>query len=889
MNGIAQAGRQSMQAETRILLIEDQATDAEIEIWELKRAGMRVAYRCVDTEDAFRRALAEFRPQVILSDFSMPHFDGMWALSLARELAPEVPFIFVSGTMGEEYAVRALKNGAVDYVLKGNLARLPVAVERALQEKDERATRREAESALRDANERHRATFEHVPVGIMHADADSGRILLANPRLVALLGYSEDELAGMTADDSVHPDHRDADRADYREGMLESELTSFSSERVMLRKDASSLWVERTVSLVRDGAGKPLYFIHMIQDITKRKHQQRKIARLSRIHAVLSGINSAIVRIRDRDVLFHEACRIAVEQGEYGLAWIGLFDPQTLDVTPVAWAGIGSDDLKQVNATARADMPLGEGVTGRAIRERKPVYENDLSVEPQKGRLWVEALRHGYGSVIALPLIVENAVAAVLGLYAKGANVFTDQERKLLTELAANISFALEHIGKAQKIEYLAYNSEQTGLPNRTLFRDRLQQRIANAQGDRRKSFSVMMLDIERFRHINDSLGRPAGDDLLRQLAERLKGSIEDTDALAHLGGDYFAIATRRAEGGEGVAQLLEQILTGISEQAFPVGGEDLRISPRAGIALYPADGAEADGLLKNAEAALKEAKRMGHRYQFYAPQMNARVAEQLKLENELRRAILEEQFVLHYQPRVELAGGRVCGLEALIRWAHPERGLVPPAEFIPLLETTGMILDVGRWALKQATLDHAAWRAAGLKPPRIAVNVSVIQLRREQFVEDVRAAVSEASDIREYLDIEITESMLMEDVDGNIGKLAAVQAMGMQIAMDDFGTGYSSLSYLAKLPINSLKIDRSFVSQMVSGPVQMAIISTVISLARALNLKVVAEGVETKDQANLLRLLGCDEAQGYLFCKPLPPEEYKRLFVDSNSEQLLQ
>ena len=279
----------------------------------------------------------------------------------------------------------------------------------------------------------------------------------------------------------------------------------------------------------------------------------------------------------------------------------------------------------------------------------------------------------------------------------------------------------------------------------------------------------------------------------------------------------------------------------------------------------------------------------MRSRVELRLPLSIKRAAEQLKLENELRRAILEEQFVLHYQPRVELAGGRVCGLEALIRWAHPERGLVPPGEFIPLLETTGMILDVGRWALKRATLDHAVWRAAGLKPPRIAVNVSVIQLRREQFVEDVRAAVSEAGDIREYLDIEITESMLMEDIEGNIGKLAAVQAMGMQIAMDDFGTGYSSLSYLAKLPINSLKIDRSFVSQMVSGPVQMAIISTVISLARALNLKVVAEGVETKEQANLLRLLGCDEAQGYLFSKPLPPEECGRLFVDYNSEQLLQ
>jgi EAL domain-containing protein (putative c-di-GMP-specific phosphodiesterase class I) len=256
---------------------------------------------------------------------------------------------------------------------------------------------------------------------------------------------------------------------------------------------------------------------------------------------------------------------------------------------------------------------------------------------------------------------------------------------------------------------------------------------------------------------------------------------------------------------------------------------------------------------------------------------MNARVAERLKIENELRRAVLEEQFVLHYQPRVEFATGLIGGFEALLRWVHPERGLVPPGEFIPVLEDTGLILEVGRWALARAARDHAAWRAEGLKAPRIAVNVSAFQLRRKDFVDEVKTALAAAGQ-RDQFDIEITETMLMEDIEGNIQKLGALRAMGMQVVIDDFGTGYSSLSYLARLPVNTLKIDRSFIARMARGPDQLAIVSTVISLARALNLKVVAEGVEMDEQANLLRLLRCDEAQGYLFGKPLPPEEIRAL-----------
>jgi diguanylate cyclase (GGDEF)-like protein len=494
---------------------------------------------------------------------------------------------------------------------------------------------------------------------------------------------------------------------------------------------------------------------------------------------------------------------------------------------------------------------------------------NDIEADAGMARR-DKALARGYRSEVVLPLIVNDREYGVMCIFAEEAGFFDEQELKLLLELTSDVSFALEYIEKEEKLNYLAYYDVITGLPNRTLFNDRLTQRVSASRSEG-ASFFVLMLDIERFRQINETLGRHAGDDLLKQLAQRLRAILLPTDIVAHFDGDYFAVATRRTEEDGDVAHLLDHVLRGTSGEPFRIDGAELRFATRAGIAAYPEDGADVDSLLSNAEAALKDAKRTGQRYLFYASQMNARVAEQMKLETELRRAVLEEQFVLYYQPRVDIASGKISGLEALIRWTHPERGLVPPNDFIPLLESTGLIVEVGRWALRQAALDFRKWHDAGLKPPRIAVNVSQVQLRHKDFVDDVGTALSAAGECRDQMDIEITESMLMENIDGNIEKLRAVQAMGVQIAMDDFGTGYSSLSYLAKLPINSLKIDRSFISEMGDGPEQMAIVSTVISLGRALNLKVVAEGVETEEQKRLLRLLKCDEIQGYLFSPPLP------------------
>ena len=862
----------------RILIVEDAPEDAELCKRELNRGGMKYTAQRVDTRPAFEHALEEFSPDLILSDFSMPSgFDGLDALDLTRAKSLEIPFVFVSGTIGEDRAVEAMKRGATDYVLKDRMNRLVPVIQRAVREKDERASRRKIEGELQETRSRLDNIVSSLPDVVWSYSVRERRLLYVSPAANTIYGRPESSLYANPAAwmDLIHPDDRERVERDRRESLVRRRLES--TYRVVL-PDGRVRWIHDRGAVATDDKGEVLRIDGLARDVTDLKLQEQRIGRLSRIQAVLSGINSAIVRNRERQQLFEAACRIAVEDGGFELAWIGTVDPGTTELVPVACAGFEAESfLARVQDTARSDALLGGGLAVRAVSEKRAVYSNDLLTElVHGGGRRTEALRRGYRSVVNLPLLVDRAVVGNLSLLSKEPNFFDDEEIKLLTGLADDISFALDHIAKEEKLNYFAYYDVLTGLPNRTLLADRLEQRMSAARRDQ-KSFSTIVLDIERFRHINETLGRSAGDDLLRQVTLRLKDALEEADLLAHLGGDHFAIVTGRAEAGSDVARSLERIFASVAGQPFQVGESELRLVARAGLAVYPADGTDVDVILRNAEAALNDAKRTGNRYLFYARQMNARVAEQLQLENDLRRAVLEGQFVLHYQPRVDLASGAIGGFEALIRWIHPDRGLIAPGDFIPLLEETGLIIEVGSWVLKRAALDHAAWRAAGLNPPRIAVNVSAVQLRRKEFVEDVRAALAETEGFQ-HIDVEITESMLMDDIEGNIEKLRALQDMGVYVALDDFGTGYSSLSYLSRLPINSLKIDRSFVSRMAEGGGEMVIVTTIVSLARALNLKVVAEGVETQEQANLLRLLRCDEVQGYLFKRPVAAEIARQL-----------
>jgi diguanylate cyclase (GGDEF)-like protein len=504
------------------------------------------------------------------------------------------------------------------------------------------------------------------------------------------------------------------------------------------------------------------------------------------------------------------------------------------------------------------------------------MVSDDMTRDPRV-TLKKEALDRGFHSLAILPLLVDGEAVGVLALYAGEVGFFDAEEMKLLNELAGDIAFALDHIEKGNRLDYLAYYDSLTGLANRTLFHERLGQHAFAAQ-QRDGKLALVLANVERFKTINDSLGRQVGDELLKQVAGRLARTADPAN-IARLGADHFAIMLPEIKGRSEIGRTVASIWHECFTPPFRVRDTELRVSARAGIALFPNDGSNADALFANAEAALRKAQETGERYQFHTRELTAGVAEELALENKLRQALERGQFVLHYQSKVDVITRRIVGVEALIRWQSPELGLVPPMKFIPLMEETGLILPVGSWALKQASLDHRRWVNQGLDAPRIAVNVSPIQLRQRDFVGVVQRAIIEGVSPT-GIDLEITESLIMENVRGNIEKLKAIRGLGVSIAIDDFGTGYSSLGYLAKLPVQSLKIDRSFIITMLDDPDTMTMVQTIISLAHSLRLKVVAEGVDSEDQAKYLSLLRCDEMQGYLFSRPVPFDQMSVLLT---------
>lgn len=426
-------------------------------------------------------------------------------------------------------------------------------------------------------------------------------------------------------------------------------------------------------------------------------------------------------------------------------------------------------------------------------------------------------------------------------------------------------------------LDYLTLHDELTGLANRPQLVAELERQLAASQA-RPQMLALVAVDVVRFRHVNDTLGRRGGDMMLQEVARRLAAVVKPGDLVARFQSDSFVVMMPGIEHESAVAQWVQQALVPAFSQSLSIDGTDLTLSTKSGIALYPSDAATADGLIANAETALKQAKHSALPYLFYAPSMNSRVADKLRLETKLRRALANNEFLLFYQPKVELKSGEIVGVEALIRWRDPEVGLVPPGMFIPLLEETELILPVGSWVLERAAQQYIEWQALGVDVPRIAVNVSALQLAQREFIPTLDATLARYPQAAGGLDLELTESVLMDDLSGNIEKLRAAKARGLQVAIDDFGTGYSSLGYLSRLPLDALKVDRSFIDNMADDPQQMSIVTAIISLAHAIDLKVIAEGVETATQAQLLRLLRCDQIQGYLLARPEPAEAVAKM-----------
>lgn len=684
-------------SELRVLLLEDTPADAELAERELRKAGIGFAALRVETREAFLAAIADFRPDIILGDYKLPDFDGLSALALLREKSPEVPFVFVSGTMGEELAIETLHQGAADYVLKAHLAKLAPAVIRALKVAEDRRLRRLAEEALFNSRQMLRTVLDTIPQRVFWKDRNS-----------VYLGCNK----------SLAEDCGFADPADVV-GKTDFDLAT----------------------------------------ATMAEH----------------------ARIDDRQVL---------ETGQ-----------------------------PQLNCEELRSRP--DGSNGWLLTSRVPVLDKD-------------------GEVIA-----------ILGTYED------------ITERKAS----------EERTRFLAYHDDLTELPNRMLAYDRLQQAISHADREQTE-VALLFLDVDNFKTINDSLGHSLGDKLLKAIAARLGECVRDTDTVSRHGGDEFLIILPSIANSDATVPFLTKLLERV-QHPFEVDGHELITSISIGVALFPGDGRNFESLMKKADTAMYRAKEMGRNtYSFFDKQMNDDAIEHLHMRNGLNRAVERGEFVLHYQPQIDLVSGAMVGVEALIRWKHPQLGMVPPVRFIPVAEESGLIVSIGEWVVREACRQAAEWQSQGLPRFVVAVNLSAVQFKRGDVERTVVGALQESGLDPSLLELELTESILIRDTERVLATVTRLKALGITLSIDDFGTGYSSLSYLKRFNVDKLKIDRSFIRDLATDRDDAAIVRAVIQMARSLGLRTIAEGVEDEALLNLLRIYHCDEAQGYHFARPMPAAE---------------
>jgi diguanylate cyclase (GGDEF)-like protein len=481
------------------------------------------------------------------------------------------------------------------------------------------------------------------------------------------------------------------------------------------------------------------------------------------------------------------------------------------------------------------------------------------------------------GAVLQREAIEKSFAAGAMDFITKPIN-----EIELFARIRAALTLYRERVSRQEaerRYRHLATHDPLTNLPNRSLFDESVKRALARAvRADER--LAVLFLDLDRFKAINDTFGHACGDLLLQDVAGRLQGCVREADIIARQGGDEFTLLLESIDN-PGVAVQIARRVNDVLAKPFLLEGHEVFVSTSIGASFFPEDGDDVQSLLKNADAAMYRAKAVGgDTYQFYTADMNARALERLMLESSLRRAVDKQEFLLHYQPRVDLKEGRVVGMEALIRWQDPARGLIPPGDFISLAEETGVISQLGEWALREACRQSAVWQPRNGSSFRIAVNVSARQFRRDDLARVVAQVVADTGAEPGNIDLEITENVIMEDVEKAIEVLNELSGMGIRIPIDDFGTGYSSLSYLRRLPLNALKIDKSFVNDVTTNADDAVIATAIINLAHSLHLTVVAEGVETGEQLEFLRRHGCDECQGFLFSPPLPLDEASRLLA---------
>ena len=730
--------------------------------------------------------------------------------------------------------------------------------------------RRRTEEILRTSERDFRLLTENAADFVSRQDREA-RLVYASPSSRSMLGFTPDELAGRSGFDFVHPDDVDLVRNTYREVLRTPSAQTVSFR--LRRKDGSYAWAETTCRGIPDDSGE-LTEVHCVtRDITERRRAQAELERLLRQQSAIAALGEQALEDDDLARLLRRACSTVAMT--LGVEACGVFRLTGEGERVAVEAGTGWLEAEAGRVSTATVNDDSKGLVECLIEG--PTITDDLAEEE---RFEAPALEHN-GVTSAINVLIGQGTLkyGILGAYSSERRSFSLDDANFLQAVGHVLGAAIERRRSEDRVRYDALHDPLTGMPNRSLLRDRLEQALVRCER-RGTQIALLFLDIDNFKLVNDSLGHSAGDELLQAVAPRLMGAVRPSDTVARFGGDEFVVLAEDIED-ERDARLLTERIAAAFTSPFLLRGEAHVVSASTGVVMCPGGEVEPEDLLRDADAAMYRAKERGRgHYEMFDDAMRARVVGRLRTENELRRALAEDEFVVHYQPYYSLDDQTIAGVEALVRWRHPERGLLLPGEFIPVAEESGLIVPLGAVVMRQACQDASHWRevCSEASELRLTVNLSARQAAQPGLVDLVETTLADSGLEPSCLGVEITESVVMEEATGQTEALEGLRELGVRLVVDDFGTGYSSLAYLSRFSLDVLKIDRSFVAGLDSGESSEAIVAAIVAMASALGLRVIPEGIETEAQLVKLTELGCRLGQGFMFSRAVEAAEIEQM-----------
>ena len=805
---------------SRILIVEDQNIIALDLKNRLTSLGYTVPAMLAYGEEAVARA-EELRPDLVLMDIVLKgEMDGVQAAEQIQKRR-DLPIIYLTAHSDEQTLQRATITEPYGYILKPFEDReLHMAIEMALY-------KHRMEGRLKEQGRWLAATLRSIGDGVIATDAQK-RIKFINAVAESLTGWTQAEALGRELGEAfriISGKMRAPGTGPLVQALQENVTIGVGGQTTLVSRDGKEIPIDNSAAPILDEQGNMAGVVLVFHDITERRRAEEKM-------------------------------RLAAKVFESAAEGIMITDAQTR-IVAVNEAFTATTGYEQDEVLGKTPSLLQSGKHDAEFY--RDLWKSLKETGQWKGEIWN---RRKNGELYPQWLSI-NTVRDAKGGVGNYVGMFSDITARKQAE---------------ERLRVLAYHDPLTGLPNRALFHTLLNQALAKAQRHHRLG-AVLFIDLDRFKNINDTLGHPIGDLLLKEVAARLLTCLRQSDTIARLGGDEFTILLEEVAHEQDAIIVAQKTLAVLAEP-FNLAGNEVFVTASIGISLFPHDGSDVEALLKNADTALYRTKEQGRNgYTLYTAEMNATALKRMALENSLRRALERQEFLLYYQPRVALDTGHMLCIEALLRWQHPELGLVLPDQFIGLAEETGLIMPIGEWVLRTACAQTKAWQASGFPALRVSVNLSARQFKQPTLVDQVAGAQRDTVLAPGSLELELTESTVMQDAEDAITKLNALKRLGVHLSIDDFGTGYSSLEYLKHFPIDILKIDRSFVQGIPGDSDNGAIVRAVIAMAHSLKIKVTAEGVETAEQLGFLRAYRCDEMQGYYFGLPLPTHEFLKLF----------